>query len=568
MSAPRCSVRSWGRYVSESQSFASPAEREAEERRGVERWSLPEQRLLHSEGEAVRSAACGEHHVLLVTVDGELYAAGRGQDGALGLGGTGAVGAGQEEAQLVEALGDEIVVDCACGSNHSMALTASGGVFMWGLVHVDDEGNDAGGGSGGKEGATDNAQSAARRGDARSMLGRGHDHHNRVLRRIVSESEARWLNGAENDLSDGGISSSSSSGGDDPAAATSAATVAAADGQESGVVRMDSRRRKVATPRLVRSLAGVRVASLAAGFGHSLALSADGRVFSCGYNDRGQLGLGHRINSPTFALINPKHFRLGRVVQICCGGQHNLARVLMPAAVASAYDDGDAVGVFVWGNGALGQLGLGQLGATTASRVPVPLTPAPWQQRGEHGSEYGSAGDRGGANDGSSVRALQPIFVAAGANHSLCICKELGDDDGDGVGESEETVGGSVIFSWGHGEYGQHGTVRNVSSSDLNRASDSPRSVPLGHLGGGLSFVRAACGSCFSAAVTADGDVVSWGWVRRSHTVHTCTLLSVPLPQTPEIIDLSSNQPPTTLDARRSTLARFIPFLLSLHDPP
>ena len=43
--------------------------------------------------------------------------------------------------------------------------------------------------------------------------------------------------------------------------------------------------------------------AVSAGWGHSLALSEAGAVFAAGYNDRGQLGLGHRANSPTFERV-------------------------------------------------------------------------------------------------------------------------------------------------------------------------------------------------------------------------------------------------------------------------
>ena len=53
-------------------------------------------------------------------------------------------------------------------------------VFMWGLIHVEESSEGDGGGN------------VAARGDARAMLGI-HNPANTVLRRIVQESESRWL---------------------------------------------------------------------------------------------------------------------------------------------------------------------------------------------------------------------------------------------------------------------------------------------------------------------------------------------------------------------------------------
>lgn len=45
-------------------------------------------------------------------------------------------------------------------------------------------------------------------------------------------------------------------------------------------------------PTLVSSMVNKRVVMLAAGGKHSLALTSKHDVFSCGYNEKGQLGIG------------------------------------------------------------------------------------------------------------------------------------------------------------------------------------------------------------------------------------------------------------------------------------
>ena len=424
-------------------------------------------------------------------------------------------------------------------------------VFMWGLIHVEESSEGDGGGN------------VAARGDARAMLGI-HNPANTVLRRIVQESESRWLSA----MDQGGdvTTASTATVGDDQghtvedngnqSAEAEPMSETGIENDSSGAFRMTNRRRKVAVPRPVPSLAGRSIKSVAAGFGHSLALGEDGVVYSCGYNDRGQLGLGHRHNASAFARIDgPLRHRF--VVQVACGGQHNLCRVLLSSSSSSQSSLPAGLAphpllpceLFVWGNGSLGQLGLGR--DITGRRLPTLLSPAPW---------YGEAVTAEFEEEHLPPRRIEfPTFVAAGSNHSVCICDRCIVATPGAASSMHGAVPGddsmtSVIYSWGHGEYGQHGSVQNVSSSDLVDAFFfyTPRRVPLDHLfcndddddddddesetpvpplslvpdaaspaealtapstrRSTRRFVEAACGSCFSLASTSRGEVASWGW--------------------------------------------------------
>jgi hypothetical protein len=69
----------------------------------------------------------------------------------------------------------------------------------------------------------------------------------------------------------------------------------------------------------VDALAGVRVVGAAAGGLHSVAWTDDGRLFSFGRNDRGQLGTAERTFGHVAAVDVP-----GRVVSAACGQAHTL----------------------------------------------------------------------------------------------------------------------------------------------------------------------------------------------------------------------------------------------------
>ena len=80
-------------------------------------------------------------------------------------------------------------------------------------------------------------------------------------------------------------------------------------------------------------MSGLRVRRVVAGWGHTALLTAEGAAYVCGRNFQGQLGLGDPESfphnerghpyQPDFRLLD----RLGakRVAQIACGGEHSVA---------------------------------------------------------------------------------------------------------------------------------------------------------------------------------------------------------------------------------------------------
>jgi hypothetical protein len=86
------------------------------------------------------------------------------------------------------------------------------------------------------------------------------------------------------------------------------------------------------------------VIQVSAGYCFSVAVTAEGNVYAWGFNERGQLGQGHRFNKDT-----PQMVKVSGVVDSACGQQHVVVR--------------DSSGnLFSWGFGGFGQLGQGRLG--------------------------------------------------------------------------------------------------------------------------------------------------------------------------------------------------------------
>jgi len=109
----------------------------------------------------------------------------------------------------------------------------------------------------------------------------------------------------------------------------------------------------VPKPTLVKSISGLGVSQVVAGWGHSAVVTKKGHVYTCGRNFQGQLGLGE----PDFSTVNERghpyqssfHRVEGdlsdvHVTQFACGGEHSVALT----------SDGQ---LYAFGKGHKGQLG-------------------------------------------------------------------------------------------------------------------------------------------------------------------------------------------------------------------
>ncbi|KAL3523858.1 hypothetical protein ACH5RR_016692 [Cinchona calisaya] len=224
-----------------------------------------------------------------------------------------------------------------------------------------------------------------------------------------------------------------------------------------------------ALPCLVTLNPGVRIAAVAAGGRHTLALSDTGQVWGWGYGGEGQLGLGSRIrmvSSPhpvpcieSTSLGKDRAMALSRgnmaseghsfripgsyVKGIACGGRHS-----------AVITDGGALLTFGWG--LYGQCG------------------------------QGSTDDELSPTCVSSLLGITIEGVAAGLWHTVCISA-----DGD-------------VYTFGGNQFGQLGTGSDQAET-LPRLLEAPS----------LENVHAkivSCGARHSAIVTEEGKVFCWGW--------------------------------------------------------
>ncbi|CAH0516608.1 unnamed protein product [Peronospora belbahrii] len=352
--------------------------------------------------------SAGGRHSLALNEFGHIYAWGHGREGQLGLGDM------VRNAPIISTpcrlngpLAGQLVTKISCGESHSLALTIGATIELTGLSNEE------------KQQTTAAATNTT------------------IQRQMDDNIMARLVRNSMRVYED--------SHGDN--------------------VKVQTVRAPCMTPQLCTGpLAKLVVTNIAAGFAHSLATTNEGAIFSCGYNDNGQLGLGSRRNSAEFQRI---HALDGYFIEhIACGQQHSLACSKILDAGEVKMDSEENVklrsGVcFSWGLGVLGQLGTG---------LNISWTP-------------------------QEVKLVRPaVSVAAGSHHSVAVT-----DDG-------------KVYTWGHSEYGQHGAGETFYDLQHNAHYFFPRVQQALADDPCIKVVSACCSSHSTFALTLDGSVMSWGW--------------------------------------------------------
>jgi alpha-tubulin suppressor-like RCC1 family protein len=230
------------------------------------------------------------------------------------------------------------------------------------------------------------------------------------------------------------------------------------------------------------------VVALAAGEGHSAALTADGRVWTWGSNPSGQLGDGGGSNrSVPYQLAQ---FSASPIVAIACGPQDTLALAA------------DGV-VWAWGYNMTGALGDG---TTTSRNTPVRVSilvrvvrvAAGWQSLAVT-SDGGlwAWGDNGSGEvgDGSTVNRSRPVRIAGVEGVVDLAAGYLSS-----LASVVDPAGGVRLLGWGKNLKGQVGDDSTV---------DRTRPVLVAGLENPLSI---AGGEQHALAVAIDGSVWAWGF--------------------------------------------------------
>ena len=273
--------------------------------------------------------------------------------------------------------------------------------------------------------------------------------------------------------------------------------------------------------------AGVRL--LRGGGGHSMMIDERGRLWSCGWNSRGQLGLGHRLNQRRFQLVSLPFPPDLSIVDVTCGWDFTVLLV----------SDGSA---WACGSNAFGQIGLGADCKGIDGFVPIPglanikslacglrhsifvdadgkLIGCGSSKRGQLGSVLEKMVDppRELASEGPASQ------VAAGQHYTLALSKDgrlWGWGDGNyGQLPSFERINEvareakQICCGWSHAMLLCHdGQVYNWGRNDYNQLGRAPVTHFLAPDKLALQADSVAAGSEHCLAVTEESKLVSWGW--------------------------------------------------------
>jgi len=245
------------------------------------------------------------------------------------------------------------------------------------------------------------------------------------------------------------------------------------------------------------------VVAVETGGGHCFALTRDGTVWSWGRNLQGQLGDGTTTD---------------RFTPVRVGGLHDVR------SIAAGNGDGFALladgTVRAWGYNDRGQLGDG---STTDRLTPVTVA-------GLDGVTTISAAyhhtlglladgtvrawglnDQGQLGDGSTTDRLTPVTVAGLRGVTKIAANGGGDVDKPGnFGHSMALLRDGTARAWGANDKGQLGDGSTVSRSTPVRVEELRRIVDI-DAGGEVPPSRPGPGGGYSAAVTSDGIVHTWG---------------------------------------------------------
>jgi alpha-tubulin suppressor-like RCC1 family protein len=340
-----------------------------------------------------QALAAGAYHSLFLRKDGTVWAWGQNVAGQLGTGSTSSTPIPQPTQ--VNAL--PAIKALAAGIAHSLALDVSGNVWAWGQNASGQAGLGSAGGT---------VPVPAR---VTALSG---------IQAIAANGNFSLALGTDGRLWAWGQNASGQAG----TGATSAA---------------------VATPTVVQGLPTLR--AMAAGVNHTLALDADGKVWSWGQNTFGQVGTG----SANATVLTP--------VQIAGVPR---ARAVAAGAGHSLIVDEQFGNVWAWGQNTFGQVGTGSASSTPVlAPTPVSGVFAVTALVAGHNSSLAIIGNgyavawghnaAGQLGNGTTVNSASPVSVtgladakalAAGAQHALALRP------------------GCPMWAWGNNGQGQLGT--------------------------------------------------------------------------------------------------------------
>ena len=261
------------------------------------------------------SAVCGSAHNVVVDTNGSVYTWGKCHYGQLG---HGEMDQDEHIPRLVKGLGGVAIESVGVGDSHVLAVTKDGNCYSWGVGFYGCLGH----------------------GDEQSLAAP------RLIEKLAGESVRSTSGGAFHSIALTREGKVFVWGRDH------CGQLGMADSSNCGRATKAVRLNKKEPTELHLPLAGKMISACN---DHTLVLLADGHVMSFGDNTNGQLGRASSDNVPS--TIDQVHFKSEPVSFISTGWTHCTALT-------------QSGGLYTWGNGSHGQLGLGHsLGTKIPKRV-------------------------------------------------------------------------------------------------------------------------------------------------------------------------------------------------------
>ncbi|DBA04860.1 TPA: hypothetical protein N0F65_004497 [Lagenidium giganteum] len=199
-------------------------------------------------------------------------------------------------------------------------------------------------------------------------------------------------------------------------------------------------------PQEIAALRGHQIKAIAAGRCHSVALRSDGRVFTWGSNEDGALGRGCSDDSTVPMMVDA--LRTVVIKQIDCGSRHNIVL-------------GTNKRVYTWGWGIYGQLGLGD---TESQSLPREI---------------------------EAFRGKTVVRVCCGFRHSFAVLPRViarsvsTMDIASGAASPTFTMQTVDVWAWGWNEYGQLGERTSTGYVIHPMKINALSNIHLKHIAGG-----------------------------------------------------------------------------------
>ncbi|XP_072751669.1 secretion regulating guanine nucleotide exchange factor [Anoplolepis gracilipes] len=203
---------------------------------------------------------------------------------------------------------------------------------------------------------------------------------------------------------------------------------------------------------------GERIKCISMGLRHTVIVTESRGLYTCGANNRGQLGLiNPKTKEPynrldTFTKV-PELTMWGNIENVACGQYHTIVLIK---------NQSDMYNIYVFGDNKHGQLGFCSktfFETRLWQPICIPL----------------------------GARLDTPIQIHAGWNHI-------------------NILSNGIVFSWGRNDYGQLG---HLLSNSRNGISMEEKLQHIEHI---PRIIQLSVGSEHNVALTDDGVILCWGW--------------------------------------------------------